>query len=118
MAIETFMWPTQVAGQPTTEYARTIREVQFGDGYKQVSESGINSERIKFSYSFRGSLSVAIAIRDFCRRHCTKAFIWTPLHGDKGLYIISADSIRLIPNGKTQATVSATFEQTFSAVEV
>lgn len=65
MAIETFMWPTQVAGQPTTEYARTIREVQFGDGYKQVSESGINSERIKFSYSFRGSLSVAIAIRDF-----------------------------------------------------
>ncbi|MDN5987575.1 MAG: phage tail protein, partial [Hafniaceae bacterium] len=95
MAIETFMWPTQVAGQPTTEYARTIREVQFGDGYKQVSESGINSERIKFSYSFRGSLSVAIAIRDFCRRHCTKAFIWTPPHGDKGLYIISADSIRL-----------------------
>lgn len=115
MTIETFMWPTQVAGQPATEYNETIRKVQFGDGYSQVSEDGINSERIKFPYSYRGPLATAISIRDFCRRHRTKSFIWTPPHEEKGLYLVAADSIRLIPNGKTQATITATFEQTFSA---
>ena len=115
MTIETFIWPTQVVGQPVTQYGRTIRKVQFGEGYSQVSEDGINSEKIKFSYSYRGPLSTAIAIRDFCRRHCTRAFIWSPPHEGKGLYLVDANSISLVPNGKAQATISATFEQSFSA---
>lgn len=114
MAIKTFMWPVQVAGQPATEYSRTVRRVQFGDGYSQVSEDGINSERIKFPYSYRGPLATAVAIRDFCRGHCTSAFIFTPPHGEKGLYRVAADSIRLQPNGRTQATITATFEQAFA----
>ncbi|MCS3433706.1 phage tail protein [Klebsiella sp. BIGb0407] len=115
MTIETFMWPTQVAGQPATEYNQTIRKAQFGDGYSQVSEDGINSEQIKFPYSYRGPLATAISIRDFCRRHRTKSFIWTPPHGEKGLYRVDPASIRMVPNGKTQATVSANFEQAYSA---
>lgn len=115
MTVETFTWPTQVQGQPAAEYSRTVRKVQFGDGYTQVSEDGINSEKIKFSYSYRGPLVTALAIRDFCRRHCVSAFIWTPPHGEAGLYRVTADSIKVSPNGKTQATVSATFEQAFSA---
>lgn len=115
MAVETFIWPVQVASQPETDYTRTIKKVQFGDGYTQVSEDGINSEQIKFSYSYRGPLDTALAIRDFCRRHCVNAFIFTPPHSDKGLYRVAADSIKLVPNGKTQATITATFEQSFSA---
>lgn len=113
MTIETFMWPTQVAGQPATEYSRTIRKVQFGDGYSQVSEDGINSERIKFPYSYRGPLETAIVIRDFCRRHCVRSFIWAPIHSEKGLYRVDPESIRMVPNGRTQATITATFEQAF-----
>lgn len=115
MAVETFTWPTQIASQPASEYTRTVREVQFGNGYGQISEDGINSEKIKFPYSFRGPLETSLAIRDFCRRHCIKAFIFKPPHGEVGLYRVAADSIRLVPNGKTQATVSATFEQAYSA---
>lgn len=115
MAIDTFTWPTQIAGQPATEYNRTIRQIQFGDGYSQVSEDGINSEKIKFPYSYRGPLATAKAIRDFCRQHCTRSFIWTPPHGEKGLYRAAPDSIKLVPNGKKQATISVTFEQSFSA---
>jgi len=115
MAVDIFTWPTQVAGQPETDYTRTVKKVQFGDGYMQVSEDGINSEQIKFSYSYRGPLETALAIRDFCRSHCVSAFIFTPPHGEKGLYRVTADSIKLVPNGKTQATITATFEQSFSA---
>lgn len=115
MTVEIFTWPTQVSGQPATEYNRTLRKVQFGDGYSQVSEDGINSEQIKFPYAYRGPLVTALAIRDFCRRHCVKAFMWTPPHGEVGLYRVAAGSIKVTPNGKTQATISATFEQAFSA---
>lgn len=116
MTIDTFIWPTQVGSQPATEYNRTVRKAQFGDGYKQISEDGINSETIKFPFSYRGPLTTALAIRDFCRSHCSKPFIWSPPHGDKGLYRVSPDSIRMLPNGKTQATISATFEQAYSAM--
>lgn len=115
MVVETFTWPTQIASQPATEYNRTVRKVQFGNGYSQVSEDGMNSEKIKFSYSFRGPLETSLAIRDFCRRHCIEAFTFKPPHGEAGLYRVTEDSIRLVPNGKTQATVSATFEQAYSA---
>ncbi len=114
MAIKTFDWPVQVSGQPAVEYTRKVRKAQFGGGYQQVSEDGINSESIKFSYSYRGPLATARAIRDFCRGHCTRSFIFTPPHGEKGLYRVAADSIRLQPNGKTQATITVTFEQAFA----
>lgn len=115
MTIDIFTWPTQVASQPLTEYTRTVRKAQFGDGYAQISEEGLNSEMIKFPYSYRGPLATSLAIRDFCRKHCSKAFIWSPPHGEKGLYRVAADSIRLQPNGKLQATITATFEQAYSA---
>ncbi|MCW2484988.1 phage tail protein [Candidatus Symbiopectobacterium sp. NZEC127] len=113
MTIETFSWPTQIGNRPEIEYAETVRKVQFGDGYTQVSGEGLNSEKIRFPYSFRGKVEVVIAIRDFLRRHRKKAFIWTPPHGDMGLYLAVADSIRFVSIGKTQGIVLATFEQAF-----
>ncbi|MBO8132454.1 phage tail protein [Dickeya fangzhongdai] len=114
MSIETFSWPIQTASQPATEYTQTVRKAQFGDGYSQVSGDGINGERIRFQYSYRGPVATVIEIRDFMRAHRTKSFVFTPPHESTGLYLVVADSVRVIPNGKTQATVSATFEQTFS----
>lgn len=115
MAIETFSWPIQIAAQPQTEYSQTVRKAQFGDGYSQVAEDGINSEKINFPYSYRGPVATAISIRDFCRRHRAKSFYWSPPYGVKGLYRVAPDSIRILPNGKSQATVTATFEQAYQA---
>ena len=114
MTIDTFLWPTQIASQPEVEYSQTLRKAQFGDGYTQITGEGINSEKISFAYSFRGAVDVAINIRDFLRQHRSKAFIWTPPHGEKGLYLVVADSIKFAPVGKTQAIISATFEQTYA----
>jgi hypothetical protein len=44
----------QSASQPTTKSEDTIRKAQFGDGYEQVSGSGLNDEKLIFEFSFRG----------------------------------------------------------------
>ena len=54
MAIEDFPWSIQSASQPTTKSTDTIRKVQFGEGYTQVSGSGLNSETLTYEYSFTG----------------------------------------------------------------
>ncbi|MDF2776552.1 MAG: hypothetical protein K0S90_75 [Enterobacteriaceae bacterium] len=41
MAVETYKWPVQLGGG-AIEYAQAIRSAQFGDGYEQVAENGIN----------------------------------------------------------------------------
>ncbi|GKX46086.1 phage tail protein [Pectobacterium carotovorum] len=112
--IETFNWPVQIGNRPEVEYKETVRKVQFGDGYAQVSGAGLNGEVISFPYSFRGKVEIALAIRDFLRRHRKKAFIWTPPYGEEGLYLAAADSVKFAAVGKTQGIVSATFEQTAS----
>ncbi|WP_252120331.1 phage tail protein [Symbiopectobacterium purcellii] len=54
MAIETFHWPLQIGNQPEVQYNETVRKVQFGDGYTQLSGTGLNGETITFPYAFRG----------------------------------------------------------------
>lgn len=114
MAIETFSWPVQIGNRPEAQYSETVRKVQFGDGYTQLSGAGLNGESISFPYSFRGELATALAIRDFLRRHRKKSFLWTPPYEQAGLYRAEEDSIKFAPAGNTQGIVTATFVQWFS----
>lgn len=50
MAIETFTWRIQAASQPTTGSRDAVRKVQFGDGYTQISGSGLNDEVLTMSF--------------------------------------------------------------------
>ncbi|HGY3114871.1 TPA: phage tail protein, partial [Escherichia coli] len=52
MTIETFSWGIKVSSQPTEGSKDTVRKVQFGDGYAQVSGSGLNDEIRTYEYSF------------------------------------------------------------------
>lgn len=54
MAIEHFGWRIQAASQPTLSSKDTVRTAQFGDGYKQVSGSGLNDEVLNYDFSFTG----------------------------------------------------------------
>lgn len=114
MAIEIFSWPVQTATQPTLEVKDKIRKAQFGDGYEQVTGDGLNPSQFSFSYSFTGQAVRAMEIYNFLSRHKTKAFIFTPPYGEKGLYRVAADSLKRAVKGKTLLIVTATFEQAFA----
>lgn len=114
MAIETFAWPIQTATQPTLDVKDRIRKAQFGDGYEQVVGDGLNPSQFSFPYSFTGKAARSMEIYNFLSRHKTKAFIFTPPYGEKGLYRVAADSLKRAVKGKTLLIVTATFEQAFA----
>lgn len=93
MAVETYKWPVQLGGG-AIEYDQTIRSAQFGDGYGQVAENGINSTAIQVPMKYAGKDDEVNEIRAFLLAHTIKAFIITPPGEEKGLYRVVANSIR------------------------
>jgi len=93
MAVETYKWPVQL-GSGAIEYDQAIRSSQFGDGYEQVADNGINSTAIQVPMKHVGAEAEVNTIRDFLLAHTVKAFIITPPGEVKGLYRVVADSVR------------------------
>jgi phage-related protein len=65
MAIETFSWGIKASSQPTLGSKDTVRKAQFGDGYAQVSGSGLNDEMLTYEFSFSGDPQTANQIHAF-----------------------------------------------------
>lgn len=114
MAIETFTWGIKSSSQPTLGSKDTVRKAQFGDGYTQVSGSGLNDEMLTYEFSYSGDPVVAREIYSFLRRHKTKSFIFTPPLGDKALWRVEADSLKRVVKNIKVMTITATFEQAFA----
>lgn len=114
MAIEKFPWSVQAASQPTLKSKDVIRKAQFGDGYAQVTGSGLNDEQLTFSYSFTGKPDKGLLIYAFLRRHKTKSFSFQPPFGELTLWRVEADSLQKVVKNKTVMIISATFEQAFA----
>lgn len=93
MAVETYNWHSQL-GAGAVEYSQTIRSAQFGDGYEQVAENGINSTAIQVPMKHAGTEAEVNAVRDFLLAHTVKAFIITPPGEEIGLYRVVPDSVR------------------------
>lgn len=113
--MEEFKWRTQIQDSPSGEFKHRIKEIEFGDGYKQVSGDGINSESQTWPFAYIGLKDEVMPIFKFIRQHTAKSFIWTPPFGEKGLYRVKADSISMIPISGGVMKLTATFEQAFSA---
>ncbi|HFS8087015.1 TPA: phage tail protein [Proteus mirabilis] len=113
--MEEFKWRTQIQNSPSGEFKHRIKEVEFGDGYKQVAGDGINPESQTWPFSYMGLKDEVMLIFKFIRQHTVESFIWTPPFGEKGLYRVKADSISMIPISGGVMKLSATFEQAFSA---
>ncbi|MFS1539294.1 MAG: phage tail protein [Candidatus Phlomobacter fragariae] len=113
--MDEFTWRTQIQDSPTGEFRHRIKEVEFGEGYKQVSAEGIHPETQSWPFSYLGKKDQVIPIFDFIRHHTVKSFIWVPPFGVKGLYRVKADSIRMTPFAGVVMKISATFEEAFSA---
>lgn len=113
MAIEQFNWRIQAASQPTLSSKDAVRTAQFGDGYKQVSGTGLNDEVLNYAFSFTGDPITAREIYAFLRRHKTKSFTFAPPGGVLTLWRVEADSLQRVTLSKKVETVTATFEQAF-----
>ncbi|HBC9255009.1 TPA: phage tail protein [Proteus mirabilis] len=113
--MEEFKWRTQIQDSPSGEFKHRIKEIEFGDGYKQVAGDGINPESQTWPFTYMGLKDEVMPILKFIRQHTVKSFIWTPPFGERGLYRVKADSISMIPISGGVMKLTATFEQAFSA---
>lgn len=69
------------------EFEPVVREVQFGDGYKQVTGDGINSEKESWPLTFSGSWDFIEPIVQFLREHNGyRSFKWRNPLFQLGLY--------------------------------
>lgn len=67
MALREYTWCLDAGASRQTSF--TVQAVQFGDGYKQVSDSGINNVRDSASYSTTGKLAEVSQAYNFLREH-------------------------------------------------
>lgn len=108
--METFTWK-HVTGAKGAVRFRTLK-AQFGDGYAQEVEDGINNEVQSWPLTFIGRRVVIEEIVAFLRRHPgAKAFRWTPPFGAPGFYTAGAFEPQRL--GATAAQLSVTFQQVF-----
>ncbi|WP_340619618.1 phage tail protein [Xenorhabdus siamensis] len=83
--IKTFDFPARVGA--VGEFEPVVRSVQFGDGYKQTSGDGINSQRESWPLSFVGALSEIEPVMAFLREHQGwRSFKWRNPLSEMGLY--------------------------------
>ena len=108
MAIDTFGWCVRIG--TTEEVNVATLQAQFGDGYKQVAGSGINSAMESWPVTCSGFKSEMKEVRDFLKAHVTLSFWWTNPWGETKLYRVKSDSIR--PNfvNGNFVEIAATFE--------
>ncbi|MET3431432.1 phage-related protein [Herbaspirillum seropedicae] len=103
--METFSWAPQL--EPAGEIDFKTLRAQFGDGYSQLADDGINSETEVWSLSFRCDAPTSADIEAFLRRHRKSVrFLWTPPGGKQGTYLASSfQKVPMFRNGPVHITV-------------
>lgn len=112
MAIQTFSWQMDMGATLDTQYR--VTRTQFGDGYAQLSSTGINNKHRVWSGSKTGDWDTVIApILDFLDAHAgVKPFLWTDPHGNTRQYTCAGASTPQRKGNFWQ--ISLTFEQFMS----
>lgn len=112
MALETYKWGCQLGGGPVTR-KKTVRTAQFGDGYAQVAEDGINSTMIEAPLTYAGFNSEIDEIEAFLEAHMVKAFAITPPGDVLGLYRVVSDSLSRDQISTNMAVLSFTIRRAY-----
>ncbi|MEV8518675.1 phage tail protein [Dyella marensis] len=106
-----FTW--RPINNPVGQVTLRVRRAQFGDGYSQEVQDGINNKVQSWPLQFVGSRAEMQALSDFLDAHAGAiGFLWTPPVGVQGLY--KAASYSPGYEGGDVYTISTTFEQKFS----
>ena len=108
---ELFHW--RPLADPEGVFTHAILSSQFGDGYAQIAEDGINNLKQSWPLVFRGRESQIRPIKAFLDKHAgASAFLWTPPMGAQGHYV-AQEGYRLQPHGGHRLMKSYTLAVTF-----
>ena len=108
----TFTW-TPANGAKKKPKSNKVK-AQFGDGYQQVQQVGVNAFSADWHLTFPHlSESDADDIEDFLTDNDTAAFYCTPPGGSAGKYRCPAENWEKTVEKGGFYTISATFEQVF-----
>jgi len=108
--MDTFTWRPLTNPTGTSTFA--VLSAQFGDGYSQEAEDGINNETQSWPLTFSGSKAEMQPIADFFRAHKGAAgFLWTPFMGVQGIYKVTTFTMN---EASGIYTITATFQQKFA----
>jgi Phage-related protein len=111
MAIEEFTWCARVNASGQSDF--DVRTIQFGDGYSQSAEDGINSRHMTWNLQFTGDETFIGEIKAFLNRQMGyKSFQWTPPGEALGLYRCVTYNPTALGAGLFDLT--ATFTQAFA----
>ena len=109
--MEIFNWNPRRNPQGSVSF-RTL-SAQFGDGYAQVAQDGINSRVESWPLEFFGTQAETAPIKAFLDRHGGwKGFLWTPPLGQQSVFLMDG-GYQLVPLGGGWFTLSVTFKQKF-----
>lgn len=107
---EVFEWAPLV--EATGEEKFRTRSLQFGEGYRQVAQDGINNASQKWPLTFGGDEQEIEPIVLFLRRHAgARSFLWKPPLSVQSYWTCSG--FNLTPHVDGVYTLTATFEQSF-----
>lgn len=110
---QVFKWRIERAPTASIKF-RTV-EVQFGDGYKQVSTDGINNKDESYAVSMNATESVAKDIMNFFNEHAgSKSFLWKPPLGELGLYLCADPTP--VQKSTNLYVITGTFVRTYSSI--
>lgn len=113
MAIETFKWRVESNVDSKIDYR--VTEVQFGDGYAQISSDGINTKNEQYVIRVHALRKEAKLIMDFFDRHKgAKSFFWTTPLGSLGLFTCKDPTPR--DQGGGLYSITGTFVKVFAAM--
>lgn len=89
-----------------------VREVSFGDGYKQVAGDGINSSQEDYKIKYVGDIVEAREVMDFLDEHAgfTPFILDNPIMGE-GVYLV--DKYSYNPLSTTLYTITFTAKQAY-----
>ena len=110
--IKTFPWQMDMGAVADKQYR--VKKTQFGDGYTQISSTGINNTIKNWSGTKTGALDTVIKpIEAFIDEHAgVKPFLWTDPHGNTKQYTCAGVSIPQRKGDYWQITLN--FEQFMS----
>lgn len=112
METDTFTWGVRVGGSESLNVGTL--QAQFGDGYKQIASTGINSASETWNLSHQGDVDDINPVRAFLKSHVTSSFWWTNPWGEKHLYRVKQDSVATKWITESFVEISFTFEQAFA----
>lgn len=94
-----------------------VLTAQFGDGYRQDAENGLNTVGEVITAQFTRSLEDAHALRNVLKSYKgAQRFWWHPPGWAAPMLFITTGEIGLVSNNFGQHVVSATFTQVFDPV--